>query len=153
MSNYYLSPAFVENGELKKDGYLIQSSRFLDGNQEYVGIIYSSSLLINRSNPLQIYFGINVRQDNDYLYINKNDLTGLTPLVNNSAESLLIALLLRNLDITNELDDLITVKLFDKYISGNKIKNTILIQPSYLAPITNNELHDLPTTINPMNYG
>jgi len=115
-------------------------------------VLWSCENLINRSNSLQIYFGINATQDENNLYINKGDLTGLTPLSNNSAESLLIALLLRNLDITSESDDLIMVELFDTYISGNKIKNTILIQPSYLAPITDNELHDLPTTINPMNY-
>ncbi|MBE9191399.1 hypothetical protein IQ230_13795 [Gloeocapsopsis crepidinum LEGE 06123] len=41
------------------------------------------------------FFGVNAKQDNNYLYINKADLAALTANANNTAESLLIALLLQ----------------------------------------------------------
>ncbi|MCC5640546.1 hypothetical protein LC593_32900 [Nostoc sp. CHAB 5844] len=144
--NYY-------QGDTLLEGQWLALSSLFDAISNYTNAIkWSCESLINRSNPLQIYFGNGARQDSNYLYIKKSDLTGLTPLVNNSAESLLIALLLKNLDMTNDVDDLITLTLFDTYVSENKIKNIILIQPSYLALTTNDELQDLPTSINPMNY-
>lgn len=44
--------------------------------------------------PLARLFGSNARQDATKIYINKADLEGLTSAINNSAESLLIALLM-----------------------------------------------------------
>ncbi|MBE9191441.1 hypothetical protein IQ230_14005 [Gloeocapsopsis crepidinum LEGE 06123] len=40
------------------------------------------------------FFGFNAKQDANYLYIQKNDLAELTPLENNTAESLLAAAIL-----------------------------------------------------------
>lgn len=48
------------------------------------------------SNTLQQLFGANATQDNQSLVIRKSDLPGLTPSVNNTAESLLVAILLQS---------------------------------------------------------
>lgn len=58
-------------------------------------------------------FGVNTTQDSQTLTINKSDLPLLTPLPNNTAESLLAAILLKALEnfegfITTESDDFIT---------------------------------------------
>jgi hypothetical protein len=47
---------------------------------------------------LQQIFGVNVFQDGQVLRINKSDLPLLTPSAENSAESLLIAILLKSLE-------------------------------------------------------
>lgn len=47
------------------------------------------------SNTLQQLFGANAVQDSQSLTIHKSDLPRLTPLINNTAESLLVALLLQ----------------------------------------------------------
>lgn len=43
-------------------------------------------------------FGVNAFQDGQVLIINKSDLPGLTPLANNTAESLLVAIILKSLE-------------------------------------------------------
>lgn len=62
---------------------------------------------------LQQLFGVNAIQDSQTLTINKSDLPLLTPLSNNTAESLLAVILLKSLEnyegfITTEIDDFIT---------------------------------------------
>ncbi len=47
------------------------------------------------SNTLQQLFGVNATQDNQSLVIRKGDLPKLTPSANNTAESLLVAILLQ----------------------------------------------------------
>jgi hypothetical protein len=47
------------------------------------------------SNTLTQLFGANATQDNQSLVIRKSDLPGLTPSSNNTAESLLVAILLQ----------------------------------------------------------
>ena len=47
------------------------------------------------SNTLQQLFGSNASQDSQSLTIHKSDLPKLTPLANNTAESLLVAILLQ----------------------------------------------------------
>jgi hypothetical protein len=47
------------------------------------------------SNTLQQLFGTNAMQDNQSLVIRKSDLPLLTPSLNNTASSLLVAILLQ----------------------------------------------------------
>jgi hypothetical protein len=148
----YSAPKFYQ-GDTFLEGQLYLSPSIFNVLTAFTNaVLWSSESLINRSNPLQIYFGSGARQDNDYLSIEKSDLTSLTPSSTNTAESLLIALLLKSLDVTNDDDDNILITLFDTYIIGNKIRNTLLIQCYYPATPAQQELEE-PLEINPMNYG
>lgn len=56
---------------------------------------HSQSHYQNYVPSLATFFGINAKQNEENLYINKSDLIGLSPKLDNTAESLLAALLLR----------------------------------------------------------
>ena len=55
------------------------------------------------------YFGANFKQDINNIYITKSDLPLLIPKINNSAQSLLVALLLKTL---NQSPSLINVSVW-----------------------------------------
>lgn len=115
-------------------------------------VLWSSESLVNRSDSLALYFGNNASQDENYLYINKNDLAGLIPSINNTAESLLVALICRLIGVTDENVDVILANLFDVYLANERLTYTILIQTFYAATPAQIEL-DEPLEINPNNYG
>lgn len=84
------------------------------------------------------FFGVNARQDLNNIYINKADLIGLEPHSNNTAESLLVALLLRQKDYeSNSLISTVYTSLFVSELIdglgtnnlGNKyIRHILLVQ-------------------------
>jgi hypothetical protein len=68
-------------------------------------------------------FGVNAFQDGQILKIQKSDLPLLTPSINNTAESLLVAIVLKALEnfegsLTTETDDFITDE-FDNPVTFN----------------------------------
>ncbi len=68
---------------------------------------------------LQQLFGVNAFQDGQVLQIKKSDLPLLTPSVNNSSESLLVAILLKVLEnFSNEILDSNNQPILD---SDNKL--------------------------------
>lgn len=79
---------------------------------------------------LQQLFGANAYQDSTYLVISKQDLVGLTPLIVNTSESILAALILT------------AYKQFEGVIEDEN-KNTIVDERN--APITynNSQLYEL----------
>lgn len=145
-SNFYQGSTLLE-------GQLYFNSLIFDVINNFTDAIkWNSESLINRSTSLALYFGNNAIQDNNYLYIKKSDLIGLTPSINNTAESLLVALINRLINITDDYVDVISIRLFDTYINKNKITYTILIEIFYPATPEQIELNE-PLEINPNNYG
>jgi hypothetical protein len=148
----YANSNFYQGDTLLEGNYYFNSSLFDVITALTDAFQWSSESLINRSDSLALYFGDNASQDENYLYISKNDLASLTSLNNNRAESLLIALINRLIGINDEYVDVILVSLFDTYINRNKITYTILIQTFYPATPAQIEL-DEPLAINSNNYG
>lgn len=80
-------------------------------------IQYRQSDYINYQSRLARFFGINARQTSTHLIIQKSDLPLLTSKLSNSAESLLIALLLHvMLYESNSLISTVYAFTFNKYL-------------------------------------
>lgn len=100
---------------------------------------YSSNITIgnyqNYYSYLGYFFGLNARQDKDYLYIYKSDFEDLTLKFNNTGESILVALLLLLIKTISHLGDTrIAVNLWRiEFISnGNQsLKLSILLVEFY----------------------
>lgn len=102
-------------------------------------------------------FGINARQDETKLYISKSDLLGLTARVNNSAESLFVALLLQ---IVRQSTDPLIAKIFisifktELIISRQQsVKNTIL-DVKFNSLVTYSDIYEIDDSpsIDPNNF-
>ncbi|BAZ36971.1 hypothetical protein NIES4101_28920 [Calothrix sp. NIES-4101] len=108
---------------------------------------------INYQSSFQVFFGADSRQSLSNLIIKKSDLLGLTPNVNNTAESLFVAVLV-NLIInnTNINNDNIKVSKWRTIINDNTRNNIILIQLFNTITLENNELPENNNVINPMDY-
>ncbi|MBD2495008.1 hypothetical protein [Nostoc sp. FACHB-280] len=148
----YLGGNFYQGDTLLNSQFYLSPSIFDIVTAFTNAVLWSSESLISRSSSLALYFGNNATQNEEYLYIKKSDLVGLTPSINNTAESLLIALISRLIGINDEYTDVILISIFDTYINQNKITHTILIQLFYPATPAQIEL-DEPLVINPDNYG
>lgn len=102
------------------------------------------------------FFGINTKQTTTHVYINKADLPDLNPKANNTAESLLVALLLREMQY--ESNFLISRIVIEKYkaefasLSGKPvIVNTLLIRLYLLLNFINYESQNADSPITPNN--
>lgn len=74
---------------------IFSSPNYQSGRVQIKGLIIKSPTFFNLLSNLQIFFGLNASQDTNFLYIKKADLTDLTPLTNNTAESLFTAIIAR----------------------------------------------------------
>jgi hypothetical protein len=99
-------------------------------------------------------FGEGFFQSSSIVRINKSDLPGLTPTANNTAESLLVALIARNLLSGNKVLYLkIGVEFWGYGYSNGKRIDTLLIHLfNYLAVASSYEVADYDNSVNPMNY-
>lgn len=80
----------------------------------------------------QSLFGVDARQDSSRIYINKANLPLLTSQADNTAESLLISLLLQNqkYESTSERSLMVITRLFSQFIknkNANLVKDILLI--------------------------
>lgn len=93
----------------------------------------------NYLSRLARFFGVNAKQDANYLYIQKSDLILLIPRVNNTAESLFIALLLQVEQFeSNSLISTVLVELFkQEFVSRNNqvYINSLLLVKLYTSVI------------------
>ncbi len=104
------------SGEVLGNGYLLSDLGLLIGVGLANGLTTASDSFINRASSFQEYFGFNAVQDLNYLVIAKQDLT-LT-LSTNSAESLLVALLLRILTYgENSLSSLVNLYCWKRFFT------------------------------------
>lgn len=101
----------------------------------------------------QAFFGFNAAQTATSLIINKSDLTGLTPLTNNTAESLLVGIINRILAGKHLVQFVhIDFKYWGHGVDGKKRIDTVLL---YLYDKEYNGIGDISTlltTVNPNDY-
>lgn len=109
------------------------------------------------------FFGLNARQPITHLYIQKADLPGLSPLATNTAESLLVALLLRvNQHESNSLISRVVIDIFNQEfikISNLSVIQSILLINRYLLvtysinsnPLISNQSNKTTEAIKPNN--
>lgn len=103
-----------------------------------------------RFDSIHFYFGLNAIQDEDYLYINKNDLN----LLSDTAESLFVGLINRLIGLTDENIHVILVSLFDVYVEKGRLMHTIVIHLLNALPEEEIDLDSIIySEINPNNYG
>jgi hypothetical protein len=82
-------------------------------------------------NPLtsqQAYFGFDASQNENYIHIKKADLLGLTPKLNNTAESLLAAIINRLITAVGNKRSKITVSYWGAVIENGLITQTVEIK-------------------------
>lgn len=141
-------------------GVDISAHSFLTSQANFI-----QSIPYNLSQPLARIFGANAKQDISKIYINKVDLPGLTANSNNSAESLLIALLLQAIKFESSYESRIVVERRPvKFVSSRQqryINFLILVKGyvpvTYVSNTTFNKLNSqiAPTTMpgfSPQNY-
>lgn len=115
------------------------------------------SASVNYLQPLNRFFGINARQDATKLYINKSDLQGLTSSSNNTAEAILIAIILRiiNFEANSQISGICIVKFKTYFISKNKVNyivHELIINLFRLTAHTNYVYYESVPSINPNLY-
>jgi hypothetical protein len=104
---------------------------------------------------LQQVFGANATQDSSYLTIYKSDLTGLVPSSDNTAESLLVALVLQamtELSPTKQETNVDIQVTLEKSFGGDSIvtrNNQSYRQYSYDLKL---QKLDTSTTVNPSDF-
>ncbi len=105
-------------------------------------------------NLFTLLFGVNALQNTNFLVIDKNDLTDLTPNNDNTAESLLVGLLYRNLINNTKIQTpIVDFKYWGYGYNGNKKIDTIIISFYNLLPIANTyEIASYSNTVTPNNY-
>jgi hypothetical protein len=129
------------------------SKRFHMDNYLSISI---STVQKNMAEPtLQQVFGANATQDSSYLTIYKSDLTGLVPSSDNTAESLLVALVLQAMTELNPTKQETNVDIqvtLEKSFGGDSIvtrNNQSYRQYSYDLKL---QKLDTSTTVNPSDF-
>lgn len=113
--------------------------------------VFPINTLINHQSVFQSIFGINARQDINQITIKKSDLIGLSPIASNTAESLLVGIIVNSLRI-GVVNEKINITLWGKYIDDEKSNHQIIIDLLNLLNITDYEYTNYLESINPMDY-
>jgi hypothetical protein len=102
----------------------------------------------------KLIFGENALQNSTQLTINKSDLVGLTPQANNTAESLLVAIIARNINSAQLqiLSPKLDIEYWGHGVSGNSKVDTLLIKIHNLISSNDNEIEDYTNIVNPNDY-
>lgn len=107
---------------------------------------------INFAPFFQLVFGANASQTATLLRIKKSDLAGLVPSANNSAQGLLVAILIKTLAYNSQRNS-IYVYRWGAHISSNLLINQIIISLfNQLIPVDTYEIPEPTNIINPMEY-
>lgn len=109
--------------------------------QQLINGNFVNSTFRNHLSPFQTIFGIDARQTSTVIKIPKSSFTKLQPSANNTAESLLVALLLRLFAFTDYSNDKIYSYFWGIGFSKGKVNHTLIIKLSNkLTPVNNYEL-------------
>lgn len=115
-------------GDVIKPGELVLSHlNLLGANTYYEGVLFSSGDLVDSLSKFQIYFGMSFHQTETHIYIKKANLTGLTPSINNTAESLFIALLNKVISLGTIPENRISAFFWRSNSAERKIQYVILL--------------------------
>ncbi|OCQ98965.1 hypothetical protein BCD64_23285 [Nostoc sp. MBR 210] len=136
-------------GDLIKPGEsLLPYLNLLGANTYYEGVLFSSADVVQALSKIQIYFGMNFAQDEAYLYLKKSDLTGLTPSINNKAESLLAAIFKRIFELIDEALN-ISFSVWTTEIGNGFITRRLLINIYFPVSKIEQEIEEIKDTISP----
>lgn len=133
-------------------GQLLNSTSKLIVHQQY-----KQGKYVNYLSRLARFFGDNAKQTNTHLIIQKSDLPSLTPKLSNTAESLLLAIILRvMLYESNSIISKTTVTFFKtEFLKVNLVPiiQTILII-NLFATVTKFEIYEIvhKTNVSPNDY-
>jgi hypothetical protein len=136
-------------------GQLATMPFIYSGNSASPGQKIENSLPRYAPDIFKLIFGENATQSSTQLTINKPDLTGLTPLANNTAESLLVAIIAKNINpqVLKIQTPKIDIEFWGCGYNNNKRIDTLLIKAYNLLLTTNTyEIADSNNTINPNDY-
>lgn len=168
-NGYVLSSLLkVQTQVTGSSGVALSSTSLVKGNSNnFIGLAIDSNTFIKADSniPLSNYqsyqsrfarfFGVGARQDAAKLYIQKADL-GLALLTNNTAESILVALLLQVMKYeSNNLISRGTVEVFNvEFLISNNlaITRTILVVNLYSFLQTFEQFEILLTPVTPNNF-
>lgn len=107
----------------------------------------------NYSTFFQLIFGVNTIQSSTLLTIKKADLAGIQVISNNTAESLLVALLLQMLAYNNLNNNKLNAYKWGSSVSNNILTHTLIIELfNQLSPVNTYEIPEPDNLINPTNY-
>lgn len=166
----FVSSPTIISGKSAGSGFTVSASNVISGSVKSLGNNYflstantatlrSTGNLKTLSNPylppnvFTFIFGVNASQNINSLIIKKNDLYGLTPANNNTAESLVVGIINRLLGGSAACE---FPKFSSKYWGygtdeGKRI-DTVLIHLRNNLSTSNNEIAEYNTTIDPDSY-
>lgn len=135
------------------------SSQLFESSSFFSGIVRSNAsyFAFGTYNPINVFafiFGSNAVQTSTQLIINKSDLIGLTPNINNTAESLFVSIILRLLTGNNNVNfiKLNCVYWGGGYINNKRVDTIILNFYKLLTVINEYEIQNISSSINPNDY-
>lgn len=103
--------------------------------------------------PFQLIFGVSSRQTATHLIVSKSDFITLNASLNNTAESLLVGLLIRALASTPYPNEKLEPSLWGVVVRNNFKTHTVLIKlNNLLNKLDTYEIQDYDEVIKPMDY-
>lgn len=107
---------------------------------------------INYLSAFQVIFGLSARQTNSLIFIDKNEFS-LTLNVNNTAESIFVALLLRCLELEPYFNDKINANYWGVAFDGKLRINTIeFFMLNKVSVLDTYEIQDFNNNVNLLDY-
>ena len=120
--------------------------------QQLINSNFANSTFKNNLSAFQLIFGIDARQTSTAIRIPKSSLIKQLS-ANNTAESLLVALLLRLFAFTEYSNDKIYSYFWGTNISNGKVNHTLIIKLSNkLTPVDTYELPEINNFVNIGDY-
>lgn len=110
-------------------------------------------ILIDQLTTFQALFGITSYQSSTEIYIKKAEMLGLTPNSNNSAESLVVALLLLwTAYAKGKIDGKVSVDRWGVYLADSKVRYVLEANFYRQLTVTSNEIQDIDETLTPSDF-
>lgn len=119
--------------------------------QQLINSNFANSTFKNHLSPFQAIFGIDARQTSAVIKISKSSFTKLQPLVNNTAESLLVSLLLRLFAFTDYSNEKIYSYFWGINFPSGKVNHILIIK--LLNKLTPIDIYELPEVDNIVRIG
>ena len=131
----------------------IPLSRSIPASTKGTALIILGFILFDQLTTFQALFGITSYQSTTAIYIKKAELSGLTPNSNNSAESLVIALLLLWAAYAKgKIDGKISVDRWGVYLADSKVRYVFEGKFYRQLTVLDNEVQQISDTFTPGDF-
>jgi hypothetical protein len=131
----------------------IPLSRSIPASSKGTSLIILGFNFVNQLTTFQSLFGITSYQSSTEIYIKKAELSGLTPNANNSAESLVIALLLLWARYAKgKIDGKVSVDRWSVYLANEKVRYVLEANFYRKLTVISNEIQDISDTLTPSDF-